>query len=408
MAVVATTAVVVVLVTVGLFALVPNGWRVGTRGPVSLAAARNAAIRVLGPGVWMLEVATGFAPADTTVIPLNSSSSTASPDCTVENTSRVLPSAFVLPAYHGNLSFGLASVWFLTFINPRASIYEAILVVDGFASVLARVSGPNCFLISQALPFLPNDAVDSSVAASSVYSNGGSRFLGAEPKGFTLVMSFYQSSMLQPLATLAQVPESALWEVDYVPCSGLFRANTTGASNGVAFYATVNGTDAAMLGAGSAPADCQSEAFGPPAIFSVLHFGTPELVTGAGTGGTIASQGCTSGDYCYELPVTNASAGVDPADAGFSVVNNSMVLSPVPTGYAILTEAGQVIVYSLASQESSWLPGAGNSTTVWAIGDSLSVDMGTHNPEWQVYGLWMMGGGAYYGSASEISLGLPY
>ena len=378
-----------------------------------MSTAVSDASTVLGAGSWTLRAATGFDLPNAVVIPENSSSGTPPPNCTITYGFGSLSPELVLPAYHGNLSSGRAPVWWLSFLSVSTYTNEFVVVTNGVASRLEAISGPDCFLISHALPSLPNDVVDSSVAAATVYAGGGDRYLGTHPGSLSLVMDVFQSyaHQSQPIS-LQGTPGSALWGFDYVPCGGPFSTNPTGPSNGTGFFATVNATDGTLLGAGNAPVDCLSAALGPPSIFSALHFGTPQLVTGAGSGGTIASQGCTSGDYCYEVPVTNVSAGVDPADAGFSVLNNTAVLSPVPDGYAVTSGTGQVIVYSLGSQEIRWLPGVGNSTTPFADGDTLWVDMGTSNPGGYLgglayYGLWVVGEGAYYDSAFEISLSPP-
>jgi len=206
---------------------------------------------------------------------------------------------------------------------------------------------------------------------------------------------------LPPIPEFDQVPT---WQFTYSPC-GFIGLNSTGPTSGEAFLASVNASSGAVLSAKPQEIDCQQNLSAPPpSIFSALSLQNPELVVGTGTGGTIPSQGCTSGDYCYELIVGNATSMVEPQDFSLSVDNSTGEPSTIPTGFAILSPAGQVIVYSLGDAEMSWADGVGNATTPLEWGSMIWIDMGTTNPAGQDYFLQVQGQGPYADSAAGYSL----
>jgi len=130
------------------------------------------------------------------------------------------------------------------------------------------------------------------------------------------------------------------------------------------------------------------------------------LYQGPGTRGTVASQGCTSGDYCYSVEIAASYDNVTPADFLLSVWNLSAQENLSTTvGFAILNASGVVFVSSPGPVESEWVAGAGNSNMLLTAGMRFVADMGSTNPNEGAWALDLTGVGAYAG-AGTFSVGL--
>ena len=138
-----------------------------------------------------------------------------------------------------------------------------------------------------------------------------------------------------------------------------------------------------------------------------LNLELGHLYVGPGTGGTLSSQGCTSNDYCFLVPIVGSFNNVTPADFSMSVWNISDQAATYmgTVGFAILNHSGGVVVSSAEPVESQWVNGVGSPATPLMAGMFFTVDMGTANPgEWQ-WALALTGEGAY-SAAGTFSIGL--
>ena len=384
---VALVAAAVVLASVGVLALASSGGSAGATGaPVTFSQARASSTAVLPPGHWGLEAAIGLDMWNETTVKANLSIPL--------NCSFVTPpghpfTGYTFPAYRGDISTGAAVTWVLAYLDPSANASAVVLVTNGSAAWLGTESGRYCI---QAPPNfnggIPYGVVDSSTAALALDQDGASQYLAGNRSGDSLLMSLFP----------AFGPFTTTWSLVYTPCGGAFAGQTTGPTNGTEFGGNVNATTGAVVNARAETVDCQQNlTTAPPSLLSVFNLGYGgSAVLVAGAGGTVASQGCTSGDYCYAIPVTIASNGIDPADLSFSVERNG-TLSAVPQGYAFVDGTGAVVVYSLGSIASSWQAGVGSPTTQLTTSDLLWIDMGPQDPTGHGYVLEVYGVGVYSG-----------
>ena len=122
------------------------------------------------------------------------------------------------------------------------------------------------------------------------------------------------------------------------------------------FYALVNATTGILV-PGSAGTSACGESTSTTPLGEALSLGFSSLFQGPGSGGTVASQGCASGDMCYEMPIESVADNVTPGD--FEVAIESPNDSVLPwVGFAITNAQGEVVVYAMGSEEP---PGARSS-----------------------------------------------
>jgi hypothetical protein len=394
---VGAVAVAVVLLAVLLTGL--GGFGSGTTpsgNPVTSAAAERAAAPSPPSPPWLLDEVLGLDMWNATTLPLNASQFPA--NCTLSPPPSLLPSSINPPLFRGNISTGAAVFWILEYVQPSTNTSMVILVENGVAKPLFTMSGATCVVVPSGFTGLPPGLVDSGIAAQAIDQDGGSSFLATHRAGTSLAM------FLLSLPGLYQTGQYPRWEFLYTPCS-ILSPTPTGPSSAVNFVASVNATSGVVVSANATNIDCQQNLSAPPpSIFAALSLGNPQLVQGAGTGGTIANQGCNSGDYCYKLTVGNATGGVEPQDFALSVDNASGAPTSVPVGYAVLNPQGQVLVYSLGARETTWTPDVGNATTPLALGSTIWVDMGTTDPIGQNYFLAIQGQGPYVNSGGGYGL----
>ncbi len=392
-------AIGVALSTMGVLALTLSGSPpAAAGGPVTFSAARPAAAARLPYGTWILESAFGLDLWNATTF--TEDYSAISSNCTLTPLDGPLPAALEIPGYRGDLSTGAAVIWFFTYVQPATNTSAAVMVVNGTAVGIGEISGARCVELPGGFTGIPLNVSGSASAARVVDQGGASAYLAAYRTGASLAMSLYPS--YAPPGSPGAFPQ---WNFAYSPCGGLSPQNLTGPTDGISFDANVDAANGTLVSAGPSPVNCQFNGSGSVStIFSVFSLGSAGLAIGAGTTGTVASQGCSSGDYCYDLPVTLASGGVDPADFAVWVQSASGATTGIPVGYALENATGGVLVYSMGSEELTWQPAAGNSTVPLAVGDTLWVDMGATDPAGAGYSLAVTGIGAYYGSSEGFSL----
>lgn len=398
--VVAVIATAALLVSVGAAVLVTTSTGPRATGALTFHSARSVARSELGPGNWSLIAAVGYDLWNGSSLPL--SSITYPPNCTVRTYPPTLPSSLSFPAYRGSLADGAALVWLFDY-QDVANLSEAfVMVANGTVSLSEALTGSGCGISGAGLELapIPANVVDSSSAAHAIDAAGADRFLAGNRSGTTLMMSIFGG--------LTQVPASlaSTWTFAFTPCSGVLTGNMSGPANGVGFTGSVNATTGAVISASVQAEDCVpvSNSTYPPAIYQALTFGPTSLVVGTGTGGTLASQGCVSGDYCYTIPIRQAVLNVTPNDMVLWVQNATGVPSLLPQGYAFLDSRGGVLVYSVGAIESTWTSASGTGTTLLAAGDALDIDMGPSNPFGLGYQLNIQGEGPFANSGEGFSL----
>jgi hypothetical protein len=74
-------------------------------------------------------------------------------------------------------------------------------------------------------------------------------------------------------------------------------------------------------------------------------------------------------------------------------------------GFAVLSAAGQVLVYETGPFESQWTSGVGSPSTLLTSGMTITVDMGTADPAGGNWFLSVTGTGPFAGSG--LGVGLP-
>ena len=387
----AVAAVAVALVLL-LSVVLLGGGGTSNGTPVTFSSARTTATLAAPHGPWTLIAALGLGFANETTLPVNI---TAPPNCTITSLAGGVPSSLSIPSFHGNLTSGVATDWILAYLQPSTHSELEVSVLDGAANLVIELSGTGCASLTGDFREVPSSVVDSPMVASAVAAAGGAEFLKAHPTGVSEEMV-----LLSPNVTAAPAG-GAVWEFVYSTCPGLLTGPSF-AGPGTMFSAAVNATTGVVVPGSPMTHVCG----GPPTptLGSALQPGTPTLIRGAGTGGTLASQGCTSGDYCYETPILAALDNVTPGDFWMNVTNaTGSEFSAV--GFAITNAAGQVVVFSTGPFETSWTSGVGNSSTLLTSSMTFSVDMGTVDPSGGGYFVELTGTGPF--ADSSEGWGLP-
>lgn len=401
MAIVGAIAAMLILAFLGVVVLAEGGGGGGSPSgtAVTSATAERLAAAGLGSGSWQLILAEGIDPWNSTTVSTNTSSTL--PNCTLSYTPPVAPTTIVYPAYRGDLSAGLAVIWILGYVQPATHTAGFALIINGAAQAVIRVSGANCPLYPPTSNFtaLPPNAIDSSAAAQAIDQAGGTQYLASNRNYVSLTM------ILVDVRSLSAAPVP-YWDFEFDPCGGSpFSGNSTGPANGTGFGGTVYATNGTVVQAAPIPDECGPGRVPPPnpGVFPFMP-GIIQLVRENRTGATLATQGCTRGDYCYELPMDRTYENDTPADFELRVTNSTGAPDPAVVGYAILDPHGTVLVYSIGSEETTWTPASGAPTTPLETGDALWVDMGSSDPSGLGYSLYAQGLGAFGSSTTEFGL----
>jgi hypothetical protein len=395
MAWVAIVVAVALLAFLGLLQLGSLGGASGSGTAVSFDSAQSTAFRVAPPGPWVLIDAEGFDLATGVTLPLNLSGLQAE-NCTITSLTGPLPSSLALPSFSGNLSSGLAPAWLLDLAQPSHGAELAVAVIGGTATFAVEISGGQCATGVSSLVGVTTPVVDSPVAAQAAAAAGGTAFLSAHPSGVSVDMS-----LIGLAAQVNSTPYPPEWGVYYTTCP--FLTNSSSQATGSEFSVGVNATTGVVV-PGSAFTGTCGPVSTPPPIGTNLAFGAASLGVGPGTGGTLASQGCTSGDYCYTVPIAGVTNGVTPSDFDLEVIQpNDQVLSSV-VGFAIVEPSSQVLVYSTGPFAVSWLSDAGTTLSPLTSGMTIMVDVGTANPAGTGLELEAIATGTTYSGTETVPL----
>lgn len=367
--------------------------------PFSSARSTGGSLAASAGGTWELLDASGLDLPNATTVPLSLSNISA--NCTVTFLGGgTLPSSLTIPRFTGNLTSGDSPEWELDYLEPATLSLIAVAVTEGSVALALEISGPHCLPSNaSAEASIPAGVVDSTVAASAVAAAGATAFLTAHPNGVSLEMDLFPFTLggLEPSG-----PGAPAWWFDFSTCPLLSASSNGTEPSGVTFDATVNATTGGLVPGSSTTGACGGSSTPPEGIGSALGFGIPTLERGP-PGGTLGSQGCTSGDYCYSLEIIAASDGVTPGDFDVEVLSSSNNTLFPAVGYAITSVAGQVLVVENGSVEDQWSPVAGSSTTLLTAGMTLVVDMGRANPSAGQFLLELTGTGPFANSGEGIS-----
>jgi len=391
-------AVFLSAVFLGLFAGGGSAGSGGGVGQPTFSSARSLADRfATAHGNWSLVAAVGLALANASVLPYNGSSGNAS--CIPITLVGKVPTNVSLPAFRGSLESGEAPVWLFAYVELGVGGELAVFEIDGEITLAVELPASCSSGVSEYLGFSA-PVIDSPAAVAAAAAAGGADFLRAHPTGVSLLMDLTGAYALP-----GEPPTPPIWEISWSTCSNeLFG---TGPTSGAEFFAAVYATNGTVVPSGTLNMTCGSNVTTPSSgIGGAISFGVPTLEVGSGTGGTIASQGCTSGDYCYAVPIESASENITPADFGLSLENDTNG-SPVTTaaGFAIVNARGTVLVYSVGAKETEWNSTlAGSSQTLLSAGMEIIVDAGPSLQGAENLGLTLTGEGPFANSSYEFGL----
>jgi len=375
----------------------------GSKGvPFSTAKSAGTVIVSSAGAGWELLDAIGFDLPNATTEPLGLSGL---PNCTITSLAGPLPDSLTIPRFTGNLTSGNASTWDLAYVQPTTNAEIALAVTDGSVTVAIELSGPHCLPVNlSADESIPANVVDSTVAASAAAAAGATAFVASHPTGVSLEVDLFPFNFEEP-----DQPSlgDAAWVFDYSTCPVLFGSTNATEPPGATFQVTVNASSGAVVPGSAFNGTCGSSTTPPLGIGNALGFGIPVSQRGA-TGATLEGQGCTSGDYCYSLPVVLATDNVTPSDLEEALLelNGSGFGTPyAAVGYAIVNSEGQVVVYSEGSVELNWSNGVGTAETPISTQMTFWVDTGTAPPPSSGLDFYLTGVGPFSGSGEGIILG---
>jgi len=228
---VAIAAVAVALILLLSLALVGTGGNSkGGPAPVAFSSARTAATQASPQGPWDLITAAGLGLSNETTLPLNL---TRVQNCTITSISGGIPSSLSIPAFHGNLTNGVAPEWIFEYLQPSTDSELAVAVSGGVADLVVELSGAGC-VNSTAFQRIPSNVVDSPVAATAVSAAGGAGFVKAHPVGVSVEMVLISFNF-------SGISAGAEWEFLYSTCPQFPNGQPSGIS-GATFVAAVNAT----------------------------------------------------------------------------------------------------------------------------------------------------------------------
>ncbi len=251
---VAVGAVVVVVVIViaslfwlGTFAGSSAGGLSGTPSFLPALSAANAAAGGVPGGPWPTIVAAGVAlSAPVTESAANISSASTLLGCTFAWVGTP-PTAVTFPSTPSSTAAGKAAVWaFLATNSTDAALVT--LAINSTVTNLFTLSGETCSADFMGFSGIPTSVVDSTAAAVSANSVGGTAFLASHPN----------AQRSYEIVAIGGVFSFAIWEVAYTTCTPLSPSNSTG----VAFNVTENAaTGVPVLPGGAATVSCGSAPF---------------------------------------------------------------------------------------------------------------------------------------------------
>lgn len=212
--------IVVAFFALGAFS--PGG-SAGLSGGSSYAQAEAEANRSAGTvagGPWNLVAALGYAPAASQQ---TSTSSAVGSGCKATPAGvGPIPTSVTIPGFSGSFSSGDATWWGMFYRASSGSEFLIVEVLEGTATPLAVASGA-CVSEFANLTAVPSNVVDSPVAASAAWTEGGSAFRSVH-SGLALNLEM----ALVGGGTYSGSPLGPTWFVDYSPCLPLGLGGPSG------------------------------------------------------------------------------------------------------------------------------------------------------------------------------------
>ncbi len=280
-----------------------------------------------------------------------------------------------------DVSQGVSGSWLFLFKNSAGSSILLVANLDGATTVLGTMSGSTCFGgFLNVLGTLGTNIVDSTQAASTANTAGGSSFLTAHPGawGSFLIVAGYS------YLGFGSGPQ---WTVTYSACPLSPTASGTSAE----FTATVNATSGGLLHAATTTVTCTglggggTSGPGNTPIGTALALGTPTV------------QNLSGYAWNYSVGVTSAASGMTLSNVSLSVTTAGGTPVSLPTATLVAYSSGAIVGdFSLSS--GAWTYG-GSATLSSATSFSLY--------SYQYLGgdkLVVSGAGAYSGT---VSVSLP-
>ena len=391
-------ALVIVATLFGGFGSAPSKSTTTPSSGATFASALAVADQfVTAHGTWNLTAAVGVASPATFKLPYNGTPE--SPSCSIIALAGSLPANLSIPAFAGSLVSGSAPAWAFAYWSPSTGAQLALMELSGQVELAVEESS-GCTGMGGVLPgTVPSNVVDSPAAVAAASAEGGASFLEAHPTGVSLIMTLNGTlnySTSQPIV-------NPTWDIEWSSCASTFLGYPPSSGFGYEFTAMINATSGRVIPGTVWNGTCGMSRYGSLGLSVELG----QLYQGTGTGGTIASQGCRTGDFCYSVFIAGSYDNVTPANFSMSVWNMSNEGSTFAgtVGFSILNRSGAVIVYSLGPVENQWTSGVGDPETLLTAGMSFTVDMGTANPSGGSWALALTGEGAY-ASAGTSAVGL--
>lgn len=296
-----------------------------TSGSTSTAAIASAGSEAshYGPGPWHALLVAGADPylpvLESTNVPSDSFAAAGDGSCRghseVGNTSVV-----TFPGFDGNLSLGQAPSWLVVEMNSTGTMLM-VLVINGAVQPVEFFTGPACALF-ELVGSLPDNAVNSSVAAAAAAQGGLLRFAHEHPEGWTTYAA-------------ADVGGAGEWQVKYSTCPAVGKASSSTAY--YTFTANVSLTTGAVIGTPQAgTATCSGLDLSGPLGAVGSHSALPYQVQGWGpsiaqymTISSSVTETNGSGQYYYTVSVTSSTGRLVWGDLVFTIRNGT---GQVPRG----------------------------------------------------------------------------
>lgn len=354
------------------------------------SGSANQASRQVSGGPWDLVAAVAY---DTPTGVWVSAGASVGANCTLSSTgSGPPPTSLYVPPFDGSFSSGESPWWGMIYTQPSTHQVLLVEVLNGTAETLGVGTGA-CVTAVENFTTIPSDAVDSSVAASVAWSQGGSAFVAAH-SGLSLSMEMG----LIGGGTFRGLPVGATWVVEIDPCGVFGSSGPSGAQPD--FEAIVDAETGDLTLAETSSTTCGSMGPTTTPLGTVFAMGSPALLSS-----TSSTGGCTSGDSCYRVTVEAVTGTLTPANLTFSVLSATGALESGVRGFALLSVLGLVVVSSAGNPSSGlWVSGTGNSTTPLVAGMTIVSDVGSSNPTGSNYRLEATGLGSFSGT---VTLALP-
>ncbi len=371
----AVTIGVVVVVGLAASGAFKSGGSGGTTSSgLSSTQAMAIAHQETPTGTWYIESIGGLALANATTLAYNLTEYS-DLNCSISFLKGGLISQLTLPAYTGSLTAGTANVWSFEEVDPTEGALVDTVIVNGAVVDAFELSQGVCAEAAASFEGATGSVISSSAAAGDLLDQGLSSFVAAHPTGLNLEMSFLNIEEND----LGLAPQ---WGFSLSACSPI-SPGTSGPAESPSYSGTVNASDGAVTSSSTSTEDCSGSSGGSGSttpIGSVLALGGSYEFTGPGSGGTIESQGCASGDACLEVTIVQAS-GVAPDDFGLEVESGSGALDFNISGYAVVNASGAVLAwYDGPFVSPAWSGSAAELAANLSALDSIVIDCGTAAP----------------------------